>query len=372
MRTQTAARITGRRSRVRPVWLAALLAAGALSLGFATSAHAVVGPGVPIALNGAWWSGNTEFGTIPPTAYSDDYGIVHLWGAARQSIHPCGPRACVLGSDPNLLGTIPAGPDVPQRNVFTIAHTNFGTYVDVEINPVGQILLIDPRFPAVKDYAFVSLEGISYDPRSEDVLNPATQIDLNPNAWTPDMQFQTVAPAAYIDGGGTVHLEGAAADFVSQPSPLASTVLGGLFPGSLWPLGNVFTVAATGNGTYVDVEITGINAPNPGEIILIGARPPAVQDYSFVSLEGITYAANPDSGVGPFGDVHIPVQAQNNWSPNNPFGANALSGYEDGSGIIHLQGGLVGPSCCTAAGDTVAKIRLLHVSCGVTPVRVWD
>jgi hypothetical protein len=349
--------LAARASRARASWLVGLFVASAPSLALATPARAVVGSGVPIALNGAWWSGSAGFGTIPPTAYSDDRGIVHLWGAARQSDHPCGPRGCVIGTDPNLLGTIPLGPDVPQRNVFTIAHTNFGTYVDLAITPSGQILLIDPRPPAVRDYSFVSLEGISYDPRNSDSLNPTTQIDLNPNNWTPDNKFQTIAPAAYTDGDGTVHLEGAAVQWSTQSSAPGPDVLGSLFPGSLWPVGNVFAIAHTNFGTYADLVITGVNAPNPGEIILIGARPPAAQDLSFVSLEGITYAANPYSGLGPFGDVDLQVQAQNNWSRNNPFGANDLSGYEDTSGIVHLEGGLVQTSCCSAAGAVVAQVQ---------------
>ena len=40
-------------------------------------------------------------------------------------------------------------------------HTFNGTYADAPINLDGQIALIDPRPPAVKDYWFVSLEGSS-------------------------------------------------------------------------------------------------------------------------------------------------------------------------------------------------------------------
>jgi hypothetical protein len=41
-------------------------------------------------------------------------------------------------------------------------HTFNGTYADISIGSNGQIGLINPRAPAVKDYSFVSLEGISY------------------------------------------------------------------------------------------------------------------------------------------------------------------------------------------------------------------
>jgi hypothetical protein len=46
--------------------------------------------------------------------------------------------------------------------VYTIVHTFNGTYADIAINPNGQIILINPRPPAVKDYSFVSLEAITY------------------------------------------------------------------------------------------------------------------------------------------------------------------------------------------------------------------
>jgi hypothetical protein len=145
---------------------------------------------------------------------------VHLWGAAKQKI--CiNPRGCGGAGPPNLLGTLPPGPYTPQRNVFTIAHTNFGTYADVEIMTNGQIWLIDPRPPAVKDYSFVSLEGIGYNPSN----GPSTQIQLN-NGWAPDTRFNTIAPAAYADGGA-VHLEGAAV-LTTTPTPPNPTLLGTL------------------------------------------------------------------------------------------------------------------------------------------------
>ena len=46
--------------------------------------------------------------------------------------------------------------------MFTIAHTFNGTYADLSIGSNGQIGLINPRPPAVQDYLFVSLEGITY------------------------------------------------------------------------------------------------------------------------------------------------------------------------------------------------------------------
>jgi hypothetical protein len=41
-------------------------------------------------------------------------------------------------------------------------HTFNGTYADLAIQPNGQISVISPRQPAVQDYSFVSLEGITY------------------------------------------------------------------------------------------------------------------------------------------------------------------------------------------------------------------
>jgi hypothetical protein len=334
-----------RESRTHWRWLLALLAASALSLAFAASAAAGVGTGTPITLNSQWWLGNAGFGTIAPTAYLDDYGDVHLWGAAKQRI--ClNPRGC--GGDPNLLGTLPPGPYTPQRNIFTIAHTNFGTYADVGILTNGQIWLIDPRPPAIKDYSLVSLEGISYNPSN----GPSTQIQLN-NGWAPDTRFNTIAPAAFADDGA-VHLEGAAV-LTTTPTPPNPTLLGTL-PG-LGPAGNVYAIAHTNFGTYADVEITGHGGAGPGDaqIWLLAPRFPAFTDYAFVSLEGITYRT--DTGfVGSFGN--LPVDLFTNWfntpngsNENTVAGLNYVSSYEDTAGIVHLHGGIAqtaprGQGCC--------------------------
>jgi hypothetical protein len=78
---------------------------------------------------------------------------VHLVGAAKQT--------AAVGSSPKLLGTLPPAAR-PNRVVYTIVATFNGTYADIAINPNGQIGLIDPRPPAIKDYLFVSLECITY------------------------------------------------------------------------------------------------------------------------------------------------------------------------------------------------------------------
>jgi len=78
---------------------------------------------------------------------------VHLTGAAKQTVG--------TGGNANLLGTLPSAA-APTRDVYAIVHTFNGTYANIFIGSNGQISLIDPRAPAVKDYSFVSLEGISY------------------------------------------------------------------------------------------------------------------------------------------------------------------------------------------------------------------
>jgi hypothetical protein len=105
-----------------------------------------------IPLHTANWSAKAGFGSVPP-AWTKAEGIVHLLGAAKQTKG--------TGTNPNLLGTLPVAAR-PTRNVFTIVHTFNGTYADITIQTNGQIALINPRFPAVKDFSFVSLEGINY------------------------------------------------------------------------------------------------------------------------------------------------------------------------------------------------------------------
>jgi hypothetical protein len=367
--------------RPATVGLVVLVLAVVVSLAFVGPAAATAGASTPIALNSQWWSGNAGFGTMAPTAYLDDYGLVHLQGAAKQINPPCPPfpRTCVVHpSDPDLLGTLPGGsfatlsgvPIAPQHPVFTIAHTNFGTYADIVIEPNGQIWLIDPRPPAVKDYSFVSLEGISYDPGNNPIPpSTCTQIQINGNNWSPDFKYDTKSPAAClyslpgeIPGSGGVHLEGAVTQISTQSSPSGPNVIGTIpDTGSDLPRYNIFTIAHTNFGTYADVEIVGFTSANAGEIILISPAFPAVTDYSFVSLEGISYDDNSGGLVG--------VSPENNWSycaPStnpctNPFGAGSffgrsVGGVEDSAGIVHLGGGIVQTSCCTSPGDAIAQL----------------
>lgn len=68
---------------------------------------------------------------------------------------------CPGADDPNAVGWLPSAAR-PDRHVYTIVHTLNGTYAEVSINPQGQIEMIGARAPAVTDYGFVSLEGVTY------------------------------------------------------------------------------------------------------------------------------------------------------------------------------------------------------------------
>ena len=191
--------------------------------------------------------------------------LTHLQGAAKQT------RATGAA---NLLGTLTPFA-IPTRNVFTIVHTLNGTYADMEIANNGQIGLIDPRPPAVKNYFFVSLEGITF--LTSGAVNA---IPLNMTNWSPNAGFGSVAPA-WTKAEGIVHLLGAAKQTTgggSNPNLL------GTLPLAARPMRNVFTIVHTFFRTYADIAIQ-----TNGQIGLIDPRPPARTDYRFVSLEGISY-----------------------------------------------------------------------------------
>jgi hypothetical protein len=213
------------------------------------------------------WSPNAGFGSSAPAWYQDGSGDVHLQGAERQ-VFPI----------TNVLGTIVGGASVPNRVVYTIVHTSDGTYADVAINPNGQIALIDPRPPAVKDYTFVSLEGITCGRGLGGVINP---LSVNATNWSASAGFGSAAPGWYKDASGIVHLVGAAKQIATVG--FTPNLLGTL-PAAARPKRAVFTIVHTFNGTYADLAML----PS-GQIFLIDPRPPAVKDYTFVSLEAITY-----------------------------------------------------------------------------------
>jgi len=58
----------------------------------------------------------------------------------------------------------------------------------------------------------------------------------------------------------------------------------GTLPAAARPSSTVYTIVHTFNGTYADLAIE----PN-GTLALINPRPPMVTDYTFVSLESISY-----------------------------------------------------------------------------------
>ena len=311
-RLTTAVRQSGLLGRRR--WSALLLATVALMLAMAGSAAAAPNP---IPLNATNWSASAGFGSTSPGWYEDGLGIVHLTGAAKQiSVRP--PLEIVLGTLPSAAR--------PARDVFTIVHTFNGTYADLEIESNGTIAVIGPPSPAVEDLSFVSLEGISYQPANKIA---ASAITLNGANWSPHTGFgsDVGAPAAYRTGG-VVRLEGAA----KQISPLgANANFLGTVPGNDRPgNGTVYTIASTNDGTYADVAIN-----TGGQIFLIDPRPPALKDYAFVSLEGITYAAGNTlpSVAGIFTNAA-------NWSQFGAFGSAAPGWFEDTGGFIHLEGGL--------------------------------
>jgi hypothetical protein len=237
---------------------------------------------------------------------------VHLQGAAKQTISS--------GTKANLLGTLPAAAR-PGRNVFEIVHTFNGTYADLKVATNGNITLINPRKPAVMDYHFVSLEGITYRPS----LAGSTTITPGPD-WAGDVTPGTSVPSWFADGSGVIHLQGAA----TQTSTAGQPNLPGTLPPGARPARNVFGILATNRGTYADVEID-----TSGNINLIDPYGFAVKDYSFVSLEGISYSPGAifNSLAPPFPGLNTA-----NWSGNAGYGSSEPGWNEDSAGVVHLQG----------------------------------
>jgi hypothetical protein len=106
-------------------------------------------------------------------------------------------------------------------------------------------------------------------------------IALNLLNWSGSAGFGSRPPAWYIDKYGIVHLQGAVTQTSSSGSG-ANTI--GTLPPAARPSHDVYTIVHTFNGTYADLVIQ-----TSGAIDLINPRPPMVQDYTFVSLESISY-----------------------------------------------------------------------------------
>ncbi|HLK77369.1 MAG TPA: hypothetical protein VKU77_27425 [Streptosporangiaceae bacterium] len=317
--------------------LAARLAAGAGVLAVATasmvSVHAqgaqaaTLGRVISLAsipVNTPDWSAFAGFGSTSPSWFKDSFGIVHLEGAATQQ-HS-------TGRNPNLLGTLPR-PARPARNVFVLVHTFAGTYADLEVAANGQITLIPPRRPAVTDFRFVSLEGITYRPSGT-----VHEIFVNRLNYSDKAHFGSTVPAWFKDGSGIVHLQGA----VRQTHAVGAdqNVIGNV-PAAARPARDVFEIVHTFNGTYADLEVA-----TSGEISLIDPFGFAAKDFSFVSLEDVSYSPGAifNSMAPPFTGLNTA-----NWSGNAGFGSSEPGWNLDNAGAIHLQGAVKQTSL---SGDT--------------------
>lgn len=170
-------------------------------------------------------------------------------------------------------------------------------------------------------------------------------ITLNAANWSGNAGFGTVAPAAYLDSQGLVHLQGA----VTQTSQSGNLNFIGTVPFGDRPNRVVYTIVHTFNGTYADLSI-GTN----GQIFLI---PSSATGRQFVSLEGITYQPGNANPVTP-----ISLNTAN-WSGNVCCGASAPGAYvTDANGIfsvVHLQGAVTQTSSSGSNPDFVGTLPFI-------------
>jgi hypothetical protein len=106
-------------------------------------------------------------------------------------------------------------------------------------------------------------------------------IAVNTANWTLFACCGARSPGWYADKSGIIHLQGAARQ-IDASGPKAGLL--GTLPKAARPSRNLYFIVHTWSGTYADLGIT-----TKGNIGLIGARPPEITDYFFVSLEGISY-----------------------------------------------------------------------------------
>jgi hypothetical protein len=279
----------------------------------------------PIPLNTANWSGSAGFSSRAPAWYKDSSGVVHLQGAVKQT--------STSGATANQIGTLPRAAR-PATWVATVLHTFNGTFTQLLIDPNGAILVDAVSFPAVTDWSFVSLEGVTFRPSG-----PGTPIAVNTANWTGTVtDFRP--PAWYNDSSGVIHLQGAASQ-TSTSGTGANTV--GTLPPAARPASTVYTIVLTGEGTYADLAIL----PD-GSIDLINGRPPELLDYAFVSLESISYRP---AGHG----RAIGVNAAN-WSPSAGFNSRGPAWYTDRSGVVHLQGAVTQASASGTGANTIGTL----------------
>jgi hypothetical protein len=151
---------------------------------------------------------------------------------------------------------------------------------------------------------------------------PVMPIKVNTHNWSGAAGFGSRRPAWYKDGSGVVHLQGALTQI--DPSGTSASTLGTL-PAAARPRHNVYAIVHTFNGTYADLQIL-----SSGRLALTPTRSPAVQDLTFVSLEGITYR--------PGGHVTPITLDTFEWSPKAGFGSRGPGWFKDRSGVVHLQG----------------------------------
>jgi hypothetical protein len=324
-----------RTRRVGRYAAAALAGAAAIAV-IGTGGAAYAGTGVPVTpiTLGSDWSGSAGYGSTAPGFYVDtslvDPAVVHLQGAARQ--------VSTAGPNPGLLGTLPPAAR-PDRDVYEIVHTFGGTYADVSITPAGQIDLIGARPPAVQDYSFVSLEGISYE---KSISTRNFTVPLNTANWSGNAGYGAVAPSVWVDGSFNVHFAGAVTQ--TSGSGTGADVIGTL-PPAFRPNFNVFEVAHTFGGTYADLWISA----STGQVTLIGARSPAVVDYRFVSLEGITFSQT----GGDSGPVAVNTA---NWSGSTAYGAFRPSYAVDAWGVVHVFGAVARTSATGSGANLIGTL----------------
>jgi hypothetical protein len=291
-------------------------------------------PVTPIALTSDW-SGHAGLGSGSPGFYVDTAPgpqVVHLQGAVRQVSTKGGAAA-------DIIGVLPPAARPFERSVFEKVDTGGGTYAEIEIDQFGDIAVFPPHSPAVTDFSFVSLEGVSFERLPSNVNFPVT---VNTDNWSGNTEFlDAVAPSVYTDGSGIVHLQGAVTQTSAQGA--GADVIGTLVP-AFRPNFNVFTIAPTFQGGYADLFISA----ETGQIILIGARSPAVDDNHFVSLDGITYTQ--DSG-----DVPIAVNTAN-FAGSTAFGTPRPAVEVEASGVVNLDGAVARTSGAGRHANLVGTI----------------
>jgi hypothetical protein len=292
--------------------VAALVLGGLALVAVPAYGRPLAGPALaaptPISLNKANWSGSAGYASRRPAWYQDGSGVIHLQGAVRQTKS--------TGSNAALIGILPARAR-PAANVYTIVHTFNGTYADLVIETTGDIFVIGPRAPLVQDLSFLSLESITYRRSGADV-----PLSLNKKNWSGAAGYGSRAPSWYQDASGVIHLQGA----VRQVNgPEENSLLLCTLPAGIRPSGTVVFMVHSFNGTYAQLAIY----PD-GATYVVQPAAPAVQDFSFVSLEGVSY--RPGDRASP-----IPLNSPQ-WAASKLYGARAPAWYADRSGIIHLQG----------------------------------